>query len=52
MTPENSIYYIVAYVAAAAVYGGYILSLLIRARRVRERHRRQSRASGRSAASM
>ena len=39
--PENSAYYHAAYIAAAVIYGGYILSLAIRGRRARERERRR-----------
>ena len=42
--PENSAYYHAAYIAAAVIYGGYILSLVIRGRRVRERERRRDAA--------
>ena len=35
--PDNAIYYYAAYVVAGAVYSGYILSLVIRWRRVRRR---------------
>jgi hypothetical protein len=37
--PETAAYYHVAYVAAALLYGGYVLSLWLRARRVRARQR-------------
>lgn len=45
MTPENSEYFIAAYTAATLVYGGYVVSLLLRARRARERKRRQRAAA-------
>jgi hypothetical protein len=35
--PDTSGYYHAAYLAAGLLYGGYVLSLWIRARRVRER---------------
>ena len=38
-TPDTSAYYHAAYLAAAVLYGGYALSLWLRARRVRERLR-------------
>lgn len=50
--PENAIFYHAAYIAAAVVYGGYIVSLAIRTRRANERRRRQENRSplhGRSA---
>ena len=37
MTPDNSIYYQAAYTVAGVVYGAYIISLIVRARRVRDR---------------
>ena len=37
--PENAIYYQVAYAAAALIYGGYIVSLVVRTRRARNRQR-------------
>lgn len=36
MTPDTSAYYHAAYVAAATLYGGYVLSLWWRARRIRK----------------
>ena len=39
--PENAIFYQVAYAAAIVVYGGYVISLFVRTRRVRGRERRQ-----------
>lgn len=49
MTPDNAIFYQAAYVAAAVIYGGYVLSLVMRGRRASERERRQTGgvASGR-----
>jgi len=41
--PDTSAYYRAAYTAAAVLYAGYVLSLWIRARRVRERMRPMSR---------
>ena len=41
--PDNAIYYHAAYIAAGVVYGGYIISLLIRGRRARDRARRRDR---------
>ena len=37
--PDTSAYYHAAYVAAAVLYGGYVLFLWMRARRVRDRQR-------------
>jgi hypothetical protein len=39
--PENSAYYHAAYIAAGIIYGAYIVSLVIRTRRARERQRRR-----------
>ena len=44
--PDNAIFYQAAYIAAAIVYGGYIVSLVIRMRRASERTRRQEENSG------
>jgi hypothetical protein len=44
MTPENSIFFEVAYLAATVVLGGYVVSLIVRGRRVREREERQRRS--------
>jgi hypothetical protein len=38
--PDNAVYYHAAYIAAAVIYGGYVISLLMRTRRARERERR------------
>jgi len=35
--PDNAIFYHAAYIAAAVVYGGYIVSLAIRTHRANER---------------
>jgi hypothetical protein len=37
--PDNAIFYHLAYGAAAVVYGGYLISIYVRARRARERAR-------------
>ncbi|MDF2776298.1 MAG: hypothetical protein K0S86_5800 [Geminicoccaceae bacterium] len=42
--PDNSAYYYAAYIAAGVIYGGYIVSLVIRTRRARERQRRRDTA--------
>lgn len=39
--PENAGYYHAAYIAVVIIYGGYVLSLVIRSRRARERERRR-----------
>jgi hypothetical protein len=39
--PDNAIFYQVAYAAAIIVYGGYVISLVVRTRRVRAQERRQ-----------
>jgi hypothetical protein len=39
--PDNAFYYHAAYTAAVIVYGGYIISLVIRSRRARDRIRRR-----------
>jgi hypothetical protein len=38
---DNAIYYHAAYIAAGVIYGGYIISLVVRRRRVRDRARRR-----------
>ena len=43
--PDTSAYYHAAYLAAAVLYGGYVLSLWIRAREVRERLKSVARGS-------
>ena len=40
MTPDNGGFATAAYILVALVYGGYVLSLIIRERRVREVHDR------------
>lgn len=35
--PDNAVYYYAAYIAAALIYAGYAASVVLRARRVRER---------------
>jgi hypothetical protein len=39
VTPDNAGYYYAAYVAAAVIYVVYALSIVLRLRRVRGRHR-------------
>ena len=39
--PENAIFSQVAYAAAILVYGGYVVSLFVRTRQMRDRERRQ-----------
>ena len=34
--PDNAAYYQAAYIVAAVLYGGYVVSLIIRARKYRE----------------
>ena len=41
MTPDNAVFFHVAYTAAAVIYGGYVVSLVVRSKRTRERERRQ-----------
>lgn len=36
MTPETDAYYYAAYIAAGVLYGGYVLSLWWRGRRLRK----------------
>lgn len=40
--PDNAVFYHAAYTAAAIIYGGYVISLVVRSRRTRARERRQS----------
>ena len=40
MTPDNGGFATAAYVLVAIVYGGYVLSLYVRERRLRERMQR------------
>lgn len=42
--PDNAIYYHAAYIAAAVIYGGYVLSLVVRSKRARDRAERQQRS--------
>ena len=42
--PDNAIFAYVAYVAAAVVYGAYVVSLVVRRRRANERLDRQARS--------
>ena len=37
--PDNAIYYYVTYCAAALVYGGYVVALMLRNRKARDRER-------------
>ena len=39
--PDNAVFFHVAYAAAAVIYGGYVISLVVRSRRTRARERRQ-----------
>jgi hypothetical protein len=41
MTPDNAVFFHVAYTAAAVIYGGYVVSLIVRSKRTRARERRQ-----------
>jgi hypothetical protein len=41
MIPDNAAYFHAAYIAAAVIYGGYIVVLWSRARALRERARRR-----------
>ena len=41
MMPDNAIFYHAAYAAAVVIYGGYVVSLVVRSRRTRARERRQ-----------
>lgn len=43
--PDNAVFYQAAYIAAAVVYGGYIVSLVIRTRRANDWRRRQERGA-------
>ena len=44
--PDNAIFYYLAYGAAAVVYGGYVISIYVRARRARERARERETLRG------
>ena len=37
MTPDNAGYYYAAYIAAAVIYGLYVVSIVVRLRKVRDR---------------
>ena len=39
--PDNAVFFHVAYAAAVVIYGGYVVSLVVRSRRTRARERRQ-----------
>jgi hypothetical protein len=39
MTPDNASYYYAAYVATAVIYVAYAVSIAVRLRKARERHR-------------
>jgi hypothetical protein len=39
--PDNAIYYHAAYIAAAVIYGGYVVSLFVRTVRARARQDRE-----------
>ncbi|HTK50450.1 MAG TPA: hypothetical protein VL308_01115 [Gemmatimonadaceae bacterium] len=39
--PDNAVFYHAAYAAAVVIYGGYVISLVVRSRRTRARERRQ-----------
>jgi hypothetical protein len=41
MTPDNAVFFHVAYTAAVLIYGGYVVSLIVRSKRTRDRERRQ-----------
>lgn len=41
MMPDNAVFFHAAYTAAVLIYGGYIVSLVVRIRRTRARERRQ-----------
>ncbi len=41
MTPDNAVFFHVAYAAAIVIYGGYVVSLVVRGKRTRARERRQ-----------
>ena len=43
--PDNAIFYHAAYIAAAVVFGGYIVSVAMRTRRANDRWRRQENRS-------
>jgi hypothetical protein len=37
MTPDNAGYYYAAYIVAAVIYGLYVVSIVVRLRKVRDR---------------
>ena len=39
--PDNAVFYHAAYTAAIIIYGGYVVSLVVRSRRTSARERRQ-----------
>ena len=39
--PDNAVYYHAAYIVAGVIYGGYVISLIVRGKRARERAQRQ-----------
>ena len=39
--PDNAVFFHVAYAVAVVIYGGYVVSLVVRSRRARARERRQ-----------
>ena len=41
--PDNAVFFHAAYAAAIVIYGGYVVSLVVRSRRTRDRERRQMR---------
>ena len=41
MTPDTAVFFHVAYTAAGVIYGGYVVSLVVRMKRTRDRERRQ-----------
>ena len=43
MMPDHAIFYQAAYIAAAVVYGAYVVSLVVRMTRTRARQERQRR---------
>jgi hypothetical protein len=41
--PDNAVFNHAAYTAAVIIYGGYVISLVVRSRRTRDRERRQTK---------
>jgi hypothetical protein len=39
--PDNAVFFHAAYTAAVVIYGGYVVSLVVRSRRTRARELRQ-----------